>query len=222
VKKLFFILLLFVGKSLFAQEKPELFLEFKNNNRQQRIFYGGRILGLNATQIEGDGYSGYDKVGFMGGAGVSFFIKENWAINLQILYSRKGSVNRNTADDPYVGTVFSDYIAKVNVIELPLSFEYYHNRWVFNAGGAFNILINESEEFGYYPQNDRYVPPAFQRFTADALLGLKYNLFSKIYVFAKFQYGITPMRRVENTPLQVNYGVHQLNNQLSFGIQYLF
>lgn len=207
---------------LFAQEKAPLFLEYKDSNQQQRLFYGGPTIGLNATQIDGDGYGGYDKVGFAGGLGVSFFIKNNWAINFQLLYSRKGAVNRQTVDDPYVGSVFSDYIAKVNTIELPLTLEYYTKKWVFFGGLAGNLLINESEEFGHYYQNDMYYIPQFEKFSMDGLLGIKYNLYANLFAFAKFQYGFTPIRKAENTPLEVYYGRNQINNQLGFGIQYLF
>lgn len=216
------IMLLSITTMAFSQKKRVVFEDFKNE--KQRLFFGQASFGINATQIDGDGYGGYDKVGIVGGVGLTVFFKEKWTGSLEMLYSRKGSVNRRIDESPYAGSYFAEYIAKVNVIEMPLAITYYHfpKRWAFTAGVAFNILIDEMEDFGYYYQPDINIPPSFERFSMDALVGLKYNFYGKYFIGAKFQYGITPMRKVGNTPLDVNYGRHQVNNQLSFSLSYLF
>lgn len=188
-----------------------------------RTFFGGPVFGLNATQIDGDGYGGYDKTGIYAGIGLTFFINQQWGVDFQMLYSRKGSIDRGVMDSPYSGTQFSDYYAKVNVVEIPVNIAYYHfPRWAFLGGPVLNLLISEEEVFHSFYQPDDDFNPNFEKWSLDLAVGIRYNLFSNFFAQAKFSYSVTPMRRVENTPLEVNYGRHQSNNQLSFGFQYIF
>ena len=48
-------------------------------------------LGFNASQIDGDLFSGYNKLGIHGGLGVSYKLNEQWSIKSGIFYDALGS-----------------------------------------------------------------------------------------------------------------------------------
>lgn len=211
---------IFCSTFVFAQKMP-LFIEYKEQ-KVNRSFFGGIQLNMNATQIDGDGFSGYDKVGLNAGVSLHVFFNKNYGLELNMLYSEKGAINRQTYHDDYTGTGFINYEALVNYIEMPLLFTYYHQeRMVFMAGPSLNLLIKEEEIFPY-PNPPINYEPRFNKWTADILIGVKYNLWSNLYAQAKFSYGILAMRNYEVTGSVPLTASHQYNNQLTFGIQYLF
>lgn len=54
-------------------------------------FKGGLTAGINASQIEGDGYRGFDKVGLIGGFVLRSNLNEKWYLQSEIIYIQKGS-----------------------------------------------------------------------------------------------------------------------------------
>lgn len=74
--KLIFILFLFNSVNSFAQAQK---------------FGGGLILGFNASQIDGDELAGYNKIGWDAGLNTSYNLKNPWQINIDLLYSQRGS-----------------------------------------------------------------------------------------------------------------------------------
>lgn len=68
-----------------------LFFIFVNNNAHAQKFGGGLILGFNASQIDGDELAGYHKIGWDAGLNTSYNLNDPWQINLDLLYSQRGS-----------------------------------------------------------------------------------------------------------------------------------
>lgn len=51
-------------------------------------------LGFNASQIAGDALAGYDKFGLTGGLKLGYPFKEKFNLNMELLYSQKGSKSK--------------------------------------------------------------------------------------------------------------------------------
>lgn len=221
MRSIFIIIILsIVSINLQAQNAP-LFLEYKDQ-KNTRNFFGGIHLGMNATQIDGDGFSGYDKIGWSTGVSLNIFFNSQYGLEFSIIYAEKGAINRQTFDDPYAGVGITNYEAKVNYVELPVLFNYYLNkRVVVMAGPTLNLLVKE-EEFFPYPIQSTDHEPGFERITADFTLGAKYNLWSNLYISARYSYGFLAMRKYKDWGNNQLFRQHQLNNQLTFGLQYLF
>jgi len=69
----------------FAQKRKKRYIP--NNER----FNAGLIIGMNASQVDGDYYKGFNKYGLTAGIRGITRLKPNFDFNVEILYSKKGS-----------------------------------------------------------------------------------------------------------------------------------
>lgn len=58
---------------------------------QSQNFKGGLIGGLTASQVDGDSYAGFDKLGIHGGVFVNTGFSELWGFQLEIKYAGRGA-----------------------------------------------------------------------------------------------------------------------------------
>jgi len=63
-------------------------------------FEGGVLLGLTASQIDGDNYRGYNKVGLQGGGWVRRMFTYTVGGQMELRYVQKGALKTNTVKDP--------------------------------------------------------------------------------------------------------------------------
>lgn len=86
---------------------------------QAQYIGGGAVLGMNASQVDGDTYGGYKKVGLQLGGYAFYRFSERIQLQVEILYSNKGAreveiayaqVNLNYLDVPILANyrVFGD------------------------------------------------------------------------------------------------------------------
>jgi hypothetical protein len=59
--------------------------------QKEKRFYGGLKLGLNLSQIDGDSVLGFDKLAYTGGFITGFHVGKTSEIQLEFLYSLRGS-----------------------------------------------------------------------------------------------------------------------------------
>jgi hypothetical protein len=83
------------GNMLFMNFKKFLLvcivLSIFHVGKTQSIFYGSAVVGVNASQLDGDLMLGYDKLGLNAGVEGGVMVDKNLAVNFQILYSQRGS-----------------------------------------------------------------------------------------------------------------------------------
>lgn len=141
-------------------------------------------LGINASQVDGDGMGGYNKVGIMGGMGITYKASEKpYSFQGELNYSRKGS-RFNPAKDPY-------FILRLNYIELPFFVNYHYKEKVTFYGGIYgSMLVNSTIDssiygFGSYnaPKNDQGI-----------LGGLSYKFSDKLELSGRFTYTVITNR----------------------------
>ncbi len=116
----------------------------------QQRFEGRVIVGLNASQIQGDDLAGYNKAGLRAGLGVSAVLGERTSLGLNMLFSQRGSSSPLTRNNSVPRR-----LVQLNYVELPLLFSladwwdekqsFYH--LAFQAGLSYSRLINSSVEF---------------------------------------------------------------------------
>lgn len=82
-------------------------------------FGGSLYIGFNASQIDGDRLAGYDKLGFNAGLGSSYNLSDPWQLNIDFLFSQRGSRSKLLADK-------YEPIRKItlNYLELPVYISY--------------------------------------------------------------------------------------------------
>ncbi len=178
-----------------------------------QIFNAGIGGGLNISQVEGDGFSGYNKAGPALGVFVNTWLSDSWRGQLEISYSSKGSRVRTTIEDPRY------YRIDLNYIEIPLIAGYLLPAGILAEGGvSFGYLIHakEEDELGSTPGT---LP--FRKTEFAALVGVEYLLTEKISVIARISYSIIPVRdHAGGGTYYFNRG--QNNNVISFLLHYQF
>jgi hypothetical protein len=119
----------------------------------QDRFNGTLILGLNASQIDGDLLAGYDKLGLTGGVKLDYRLEKPWYLSLELLYSARGSQSELIADA-------SLPLRKISLqyIEMPLLLRY-RDWWIeeesyykvdAEAGISYGYLFNSSSSQGSF------------------------------------------------------------------------
>jgi hypothetical protein len=133
-------------------------------------------LGIAASQLHGDNYSGYNKLGGMAGLYVNALLKKNHSLEFGIIYVQKGArKNQNVEKGDY-----TFYLLRLNYVEVPLLYRWQHNKFFFTIGASYAYLINyyeSSSELGNY--TGLY---PFLRSEYSSNLGIGMNLTPKIGV----------------------------------------
>lgn len=178
-------------------------------------FEGGFFGGLAASQVDGDRFSGYNKVGITAGAYVTHKINRNLKWKSEIRYIQKGAYKKNTENDP---TFFR---TSLHYAEIPLLINYFYNKKTFfEAGFVPEILLKSKEE-----NEDGIIPAGqslpFHRFSLEGTAGVGYFLTDNIAAGFRYTYSILTARdHASGQTYFFNRG--QYNNVLSFTLYYHF
>lgn len=111
--------------------------------------YGQRIKGMviaggNLSQVEGDEIKGWSQLGFNGGVGAIIPFASNWGINLETLFSQKGSFQKVQFPDD---SLTNEYRLRLNYFEIPLYVTYTDKDvMTFGLGGYWGRLVSAREE----------------------------------------------------------------------------
>lgn len=109
-----------------------------------QAFQGGLSAGVIASQIDGDGYEGFDKFGAtFGGFVTNNFGTNNIAMQLEINYIDKGS--RRVPNFEH-GITY--YMIKLNYVEVPVFIKYKYKKLWLEGGLSYARLI-KYQEFDY-------------------------------------------------------------------------
>ncbi len=148
-------------------------------------FNGGIYGGVAASQLDGDTYKGFNKLGIVGGAYVNRFINKKLAFQLGLRYIEKGS--REVTDDHSV-----NYKCRLHYIELPVTLRYFqYKKLDFEVGLSVGYLLKQYEEIDGYEDPGA---PEFNKMELAGLGGLNYALNEKLSVATHFMYSILYVR----------------------------
>lgn len=112
----------------------------------QQTFHAGLIFGINGSQVQGDTYSGFNKLGLVGGAFVSTDPEQKFFGRMEMQYTMKGSRH---IPNPDKGD-YRDYGLYMNYIEVPFLACWNYKKLYFETGitGAYLVNVRESDPFG--------------------------------------------------------------------------
>ena len=158
-----------------------------SGHAEAQKFNLGIFGGMNASQIDRDGYGGYTKLGLAGGAFVNREFAQDFFWQLELKYSTRGSYyfNKKVVED-FQKTRFS-------YIELALSVHYLHEEKLqFELGLAPDVLV----DFTAWDINSE-VPQTEplggnRRFGLNALAGFHYWMREDLAVGLRFTYSVIP------------------------------
>jgi hypothetical protein len=182
-------------------------------------FKSGFSLGLVASQVEGDGFGGYNKLGYYGGLMVGYPINDRVEVDMQISVIQKGSRQNARPNDG----IFNTFVMRLTYAEVPLYVHYRitKEKLYFNGGFSFGYLINavERDEYGVIVPDPTV--PEFRQFEWAALVGFSYQINDDWSVMIRGQYSLLPIRKAPII-IQWYYNGSQENNVITTSITHHF
>lgn len=189
-----------------------------------RTFFGGVIVGGNFTQVDGDRFAGYHKVGLNAGAIMYANLAPHLAASIEILFSQKGSRAHKPQESANRAFVITKYNIKLNYAEVPLMLNYFDRR-KSNFGAGFSIarLINATEDGeqsgGVKPEFDQY---PFRKMDYNFIIGGNLHCWKGIYLNARFQYSLRSIRDKQYQVPEYSGRSEQFTNMWTVRVMYLF
>jgi hypothetical protein len=181
------------------------------NANEERTFYGGLVLGANFTQVDGDNFAGYNKMGINAGAIVYAKLIDKLALSMELSYAQKGSKARRNAINPG-----NNYRIYINYAEVPILLNYFDKgKGNFGAGFSYARLFSSKEIVNFIntPGAD------FSKTDWNFILNGAYAVTKHWQANIRFQYSLAPIRK--STPNVFTRG-QQFNNLWAVRVMYLF
>lgn len=183
----------------------------------QLQFDGGIKLGGITSQVGGDTFAGYNKIGLTGGAFVEVISSERNSFQLEVLYAQKGSRNNPDTENGD----FSYYRLVLNYIEIPVSYLYHRDRLVFEGGLYYGVLLNSSQDTG---SGEVEVTPPYLNYDIGGQLGIGYDVVvDKLALVAVANTSILPIRKAPQNALPgLAYVSGGYNAAITLSLEYSF
>ncbi len=179
-RKLFFISLILFFFSVFSQEVKQTF---------RPVF----LVGIVASQVDGDTYAGYRKLGYFAGLGVNRQLSKKVEIEFDITFLQKGARKNYATDSASLNNPNNEfYLLRLNYVEIPLFLRFSFKKFKIEAGGAWAYLIKnppfEANQNGYYNGNN------FKNFDYSILVGVGFKLKENSFINLRYEYSVVPFR----------------------------
>lgn len=181
-------------------------------------FFGGVIGGINASQVDGDDYSGYRKAGINAGGFVGYRFTERSGVRFGIEFSQKGARQNMKFDDE--GNYYPKYLFRENCIDVPVTYQFYINRlFSADAGLSYSYLFNYYREYDGF-ENDY---SDIRKSSLNMLLGFYINITQHLFTNLRFSYSLTPIAKATNPRTVSPIGINgQLNNMFTLSLGWNF
>jgi len=189
---------------------------------EPKIFSGGLVLGANFTQVDGDTYYGYHKVGVNAGGIVCVHFSKTVGVSMELLYSQKGSRGQAVYNSYAIGNYIESYHMNLNYVEVPLVLHIFDGRFDFEGGLSFAYLVKATE--WVYADVPVVIDPVLNRFNntdLDYVLGISRRIYKQLYANVRFEYSITAIRPADRIPLGYGYGNKGQYNNL-FNVRLIY
>jgi hypothetical protein len=188
-------------------------------------FNAGLIGGIAGSQIDNDGYKGYDKMGLILGVFVNRNISKNVKWQLEIKYIGKGAaekLSQNFQIDSTSGNAVSPivpYKVTLRYIELPLLLIIRVSpKSTFELGPAIGFLVSQS--MNDFQGNGQITPnQLFNPLEFSGIVGFGYHFNPKLSVNLRFQYSLYPVGAISSNPISY-FTSGYFNNTLALAVYY--
>jgi opacity protein-like surface antigen len=192
-------ILFFTGLSVF------FFTAFSQEKEVEQSFRPVFMAGLVTSQVDGDTYDGYHKIGYYFGLGINRQLTKRTELEFGITFLQKGarknyaldSASRNNPNNQF-------YLIRLNYVEVPLVFRFTYKKFKFEGGAAFAYLIknppHEESQNGYY--SDKQI----KNFDYSYILGLGYKLKPNVLINLRYEYSFVPFRDYYQSTAGIYHG----------------
>lgn len=214
---LIFILMVFTAT---AQDN---YFNKPDKNGQDKIFFGGLVLGMNAAQVDGDTYSGFHKAGLNVGLAAYVKMSPKVVASLELLYSQKGARNVSVVNTVNTGSTPIIYTAKLNYAEIPVMVQYAAAEKIhIGVGASYSRLVSDKEFMDSYTSSAiNSLQNTFRKQDLNYLLAVSYQLYNNTFVRARYQYSMMTIRDAQKIPIEFGTA-RQYNNLFALQVYFLF
>lgn len=156
---------------------------YNNIYSQDHKFHLLLSAGANASQVNGDKLAGFDKFGLNLGAGIRRNISQKAGIQLEFLYSEKGSRDVVSPSNPIPDTLF-----QFNYIDIPIVYTYNVYPKLNVELGIFNSIRTKASYSDFVNTYDR---ESIIRSTDHGVVGgINYQLWEHLSINARMSQSI--------------------------------
>jgi len=182
-------------------------------------FNAGILAGAVISQVDGDLWQGYHKLGFLGGGYVNLRLSPHSAFQMEMEYIQKGS-RKNT--DPENGDELF-YLLRLHYLEIPILYQFtFGRRFSAEIGPAADVLLGSHEEsYDASGQKGENIVP-LRTFTLSGIVGLSAYITKHLKTNFRFNYSLMSIRNAsapyppEYRKILFEWG--QYNNVLSLSL----
>jgi hypothetical protein len=198
----------------------------------ERTFYAGVLAGANFTQVDGDDFRGYHKVGVNVGGIAYARLADHLAASMEILFSQKGAKGNlptgllANIDGSSIkqSVTMNNYRLNLNYAEVPILINYFDKRKShFGGGFSYSQLVSSTEKFTtdvpLNPPYNQYDYP-MKKMDINMVLSGNLHLWHGIFLNLRFQYSLLTIR----SKVDANLGRsnQQYNKYFTLRLMYLF
>ncbi|GAP43074.1 outer membrane protein beta-barrel domain [Lentimicrobium saccharophilum] len=187
----------------------------------QRIM-GAAIVGLNATQVDGDEVYGYKNFGLNTGLSAIVPFNNKWSVSIENIYSEKGAHQRVK----YLDSLDGSYDLKLNYLEVPVLLHFTDKDIVtFGAGMSWGRLVKVWEQRNGYEMPATTLESGIYRSSdLNFLLDVRFRVFERLRFNARYAYSIRPIatREIIDSKTGRPNIRDQYNGLFSFRLIYVF
>ena len=184
-------------------------------------FQGGLLAGITLSQVDGDSYAGYNKLGMQGGVFVKTRFEHNFGAQMEIRYAGRGARKPTSSEDTDI------YKLTLHYIDVPLMITYsLKKKVVFDLGIVPGYLFGKKGEDNGGPLPQEFLVD-YKSVDIAWLAGVNFLLTKNLMINLRYSYSLLSINDYENTP--GNYGpVGNLfgynngdyNNYITIGLYY--
>jgi opacity protein-like surface antigen len=146
-------------------------------------------IGVVGSQVDGDTYSGYHKIGYFVGLGVNRQLSKRFEMELMLTALQKGARKNYATDSASLNNPNNQFfLMRLDYVEVPLSLKYRYKKFKIEAGAAFAYLIHYSAQtqIGFNPDKQ------IKSFDYSYFIGGGYKLGANWFLNLRFEYSIVP------------------------------
>lgn len=167
---------------------------------------GGASLGMVMSQVDGDRYGGYKKIGWQLGGYAWYDFNDRWALQPELMVTNRGS--REIAVNYRLSMTYIDVPVMINFHALPAK----GDRLLVQAGPSIGYLLQAKHGWSPY-KND--VVDRFTKVDLEGQVGVAYKIAGNVSLFARVGKSFNDNRN-RNNPLTPGYTTH---NHIMVGVR---
>lgn len=209
-------------------QKKHLFLilvilsAFSYKQVYSQRFLGGITVGMNLSQVDGDEFYGFHKVGLCVGPQVSlpFGPKKKWSTTLELLYSQRGS----RAGVKYPDSIEDgSYKLNLDYLDIPFLVNFTDKNVIsVGAGFSYGVLINVKEWENGSVDDSTTLKGPYSGSDFCVLAEGKVRIWNRLWAGVRYQYSILKIRERHFNNTYQEWDRDQYNNYITLRLTWVF